>query len=128
MQTQETWNPLTLLTHPDNTKLKANYINVDPVNIDSDRLQRWELYVALNHVLGLHLKGREGLINMAVLGEGVGAVALKGVIIVIKCVVKSAHDPAGAWLCSWSRQSSSAKSWNKNKMYLVFFTFTVSIG
>ena len=93
MQTKET-----LMTHPHNTKLQADNINVDPVNTDSDCPHCWDLHVAHIYVLGLHHKGRVGLINMAVPGHGVGAVAQKAVVMVIKGLVEIAHDPAGARL------------------------------
>ena len=83
------------LTHPHNTQLRANYVNIDPVDIDGDCPDRWHLCVALVHILCVHLEGREGPTNMAVLGHSVGAVAHEGVIMAIKGVVEVAHDPAG---------------------------------
>lgn len=84
------------------------------MNVDSDRLHRWDLNVSLVHVLGLHLKGRQAIVRMAVLGQRVGAVAHEGVMMAVEGVVEGAHDPAGArggWC--WS---SSAKPCKKSQM------------
>lgn len=85
-------------TYPHNTELKANYLDVDAVDIDCDRFYRRDLAAALVAVLGQHLKSRERVINVAVLCQGVGAVAREAVVRVIKGVVEGAHDPAGARL------------------------------
>lgn len=97
-------------THPDNAKLKANYINVDPINSDSHHSYCWKLSVVINRVPGLHLKSWEGLSTMAILGHGVTAVAHEGVILAIKGAVEITHDPAGARLQGNSGWFTSAKT------------------
>lgn len=105
-------------THPDDAKLGANNLDVEPVDVDRDRPHHWDRYAAIVHVGDLHLEGGERRPNVAVLGQRVGAVAHEVVILAVEGVVEVSHHPAGAWGWSYEGWSSTAQSWKwTRKLY-----------